>query len=101
MIMTTNYKVVKFATHDTEFSRRRPLGRSVNKDDPPETRKPRSVREARLFETSYRRSWTQARPFPLEEAAWLKAVKLEGYAPRRPPGPMALQEVLFPHLDAL
>jgi hypothetical protein len=73
----------------------------VNKDNPPETGKPRSVGEARLFETSYRRSWPPARLFPLEEAAWLKAVKLEGYAPRRPPVPMALQEVLFPYLDAL
>lgn len=43
----------------------------------------------------------QLRLFALEEAGWHKAMKLEGYAPRRPTGPMALQEVLFPYLDAL
>jgi hypothetical protein len=43
----------------------------------------------------------QLRLFALEESGWLKALKLEGYAPRRSTGPMALQEVLFPYLDAL
>lgn len=44
----------------------------------------------------------QPRLFALDEAGWLKVLKLEGYAPRRPAGPMALQEeVLFPYLDAL
>jgi len=28
-------------------------------------------------------------------------MKLEGYVPRRSPGPMALREVLFTYLDAL
>jgi hypothetical protein len=40
----------------------------------------------------------QLRLFALDEAGWLK---LEGYASRRSPDPMALQEVLFPYLDAL
>jgi hypothetical protein len=43
----------------------------------------------------------QPRLFALDEAGWLKALKLERYAPRKPVGPMALQEVLFPYLDAL
>jgi hypothetical protein len=43
----------------------------------------------------------QLRLFALDEAGWLKALKLEGYATRRSPDPMALQEVLFPYLDAL
>ena len=36
----------------------------------------------------------------MDDAGWLKALKLEGYAPRRSSGPMALQQVLFPYLDA-
>jgi hypothetical protein len=43
----------------------------------------------------------QTRLFALDEAGWLKAMKLEWYAPRRPAGPIALQEVLFPYPDAL
>jgi len=56
---------------------------------------------ARLFETSHGRSRPQLRLFALEEAGWLKALKLEGYAPRRSPVPMVLQEVQFPYLDTL
>jgi hypothetical protein len=37
----------------------------------------------------------------LNEAGWLKALKLDGYAPRRSAGPMILQGVLFPYPDAL
>src|SRR5829696_5715377 len=37
----------------------------------------------------------------LNEAGWLKALKLDGYAPRRPAGPMILQGVLFPYPEAL
>lgn len=37
----------------------------------------------------------------LDDAEWLKVLKLEGYAPRRVPGPMALHEVLVPCLDIL
>ena len=64
-----------------------------------ETGKPTAVGSARLFGTTY--VMRQLRLFALEEAGWHKAMKLEGYAPRRPTGPMALQEVLFPYLDAL
>jgi len=66
-----------------------------------ETGKPKAVRSARLFETTYQRSSPQLRLFALEEAGWLTALKLEEYAPRRSSNPMALQEVLFPYLDAL
>ncbi len=64
-----------------------------------ETGKPTAVRSARLFETTY--VLPQLRLFALEEAGWLTALKLEEYAPRRSSDPMALQEVLFPYLDAL
>jgi hypothetical protein len=37
----------------------------------------------------------------LGETGWLKALKLEGYAPRRPRGPMALQQALFPYAEAI
>ena len=65
----------------------------------PETGKPKTVGSARLFETTY--VLPQLRLFAPEEAGWLKALKLEGYAPRRQPKPMALQEVLFSYLEAL
>ncbi len=38
---------------------------------------------------------------PREEIGWMKALKLEAYAPRHPRGSLALQEVLFLYLDAL
>lgn len=41
------------------------------------------------------------RLFALDEAGWLKALKLEGYAPRRSRKPRALQEALFPYLEAI
>jgi hypothetical protein len=37
----------------------------------------------------------------LGETGWLKALKLEGYAPCHPRGSLALQEALFAYLDAL
>jgi hypothetical protein len=64
----------------------------------------REVSRPELFETSHRRARPRQRLFRLEDAlgdGWLKAVRLEGYAPRRPAGPIALQGVLFPYLDAL
>ncbi len=60
------------------------------------------VRRPELFETAH--CLPQPRLFGLEETlgdGWLKALKLEGYASRRPRRPMALQEVLFSYLDAL
>ncbi len=45
-----------------------------------ETDKPKAVADARLFETSYHRSWFQLKLFSLNEVRWLKALKLEGYA---------------------
>lgn len=77
-------------------------GETLSADDielSSETGKPRTVGAARLFDTSY--VLPQLRLFALEEAGWLKALKLEGYAPRRSSGPIALQDMLFPYLDAL
>ena len=66
-----------------------------------DTGKLRSVGRPRLFETSHQRNWPQLRLFALDEAGWLKVVALDGYATRRPRRPLALQQVLFPYLDAL
>jgi hypothetical protein len=60
------------------------------------------VRSPELFETNH--SLPQPRLFGLEETlgeGWLKALKLDGYAPRRSQKPQALQGVLFPYLEAL
>lgn len=62
----------------------------------------RSVGRSRLFGTSA--AVAQPRFFGLDalgEAGWLKALKLEGYAPRCPRGPLALQQALFPYAEAL
>jgi len=67
-----------------------------------ETGRLRSVGRARLFGTSA--AVAQPRLFGLDalgEAGWLKALRLEGYAPRRPRGPLALQQALFPYAEAL
>jgi len=67
-----------------------------------ETGQLRSVGRPRLFGTSA--AVAQPKLFGLDalgEAGWLKALRLEGYAPRRPRGPLALQEALFPYAEAL
>ena len=64
----------------------------------------RTVERPRLFETSHQRSWPQPRLFRLDalgEGGWLKALRLEGYAPRGPRRPEALQQALFPYAEAL
>jgi hypothetical protein len=43
----------------------------------------------------------QPRLFRLDKAVWLKALKLDDYAARKPRRPSALQGVLFSYLDAL
>ena len=83
--LTLEYGGRPLSAYDVELSR--------------ETGKPTAVGGARLFGTSY--AMPQPRLFALDEAGWLKALKLERYAPRKPVGLMALQEVLFPYLDAL
>jgi hypothetical protein len=67
----------------------------------PDTGKLQNVGRPRLFETPYKRNWPQLRLFALDEAGWLKVVELEGYAPRQARRPLALQQMLFPYLDAL
>jgi hypothetical protein len=62
----------------------------------------RSVRRPRLFGTSH--ALPQPRLFALDalgEIGWLKALRMEGYAPRRPQGPTAPQQALFPYAEAL
>lgn len=64
-----------------------------------------AVRTPTLFENSHRRSLLpQPRLFGLEalgEAGWLKALKLEEYAPRRLRRPSALQQALFAYTEAI
>jgi transposase len=68
----------------------------------PETGELRSLTRPRLFGSSRFRS--QPRLFALDalgECGWLKALRLEGYAPRRPRRPLSLQQALFPYAEAL
>lgn len=58
-----------------------------------------SVDRPRLFQTPY--ALAQPRLFGLDEAGWLKALKLREYADRKPRRPAFLQEALFAYLDAL
>lgn len=62
----------------------------------------RTVARPRLFETSH--APPQLRLFGLDalgEAGWLKALKLDGYAPRRRRRAEALQQVLFAYTEAI
>ena len=64
----------------------------------------RAVRRPTLFETSYPRSWPQPKLFGLDalgEGGWLKVLKLDEYAPRRPRGSLTLQQVLFVYTEAI
>ena len=60
----------------------------------PRTGELRAVGRPRLFESSY--FLPQLRLFALEEAGWLKATKLDAYAPRWVRQPRALQEGAVP-----
>ena len=63
----------------------------------------RQVGRATLFETSI--VVHQPRLFDLAEVlgeeGWIKALRLDGYAPRRPRRPELLQQVLFPYTEAI
>lgn len=62
-----------------------------------------SVGRPKLFETSHQKNRPQPRLFALDalgEAGWLKALRLEEYAPRRTRRPSALQQTLFAHHEA-
>ena len=70
----------------------------------PDTGKLRSVARPRLFENSHGLRRSQRRLFALDalgEGGWLKAMRLEGYAPRAPRRPQALQRALFPYAETL
>jgi hypothetical protein len=61
----------------------------------------RAVGRPRLFEATYP---PQPRLFALGvlgEGGWLKAMRLEGYAPRAPKRSQALQGALFTYAEAL
>lgn len=62
----------------------------------------RAITRPRLFETSH--ALAQARLFGLAalgEDGWLKALKLEDYAPRKPRRSRALQQSLFTYPNAI
>ena len=63
------------------------------------------VSNPRLFATRYQTSRPQLKLFELQDLlgneGWLKTLRLEDYAPRKPRLPLALQEVLFAYLDAI
>jgi NAD(P)-dependent dehydrogenase (short-subunit alcohol dehydrogenase family) len=80
------------------LGRSRERGEQARAEIAKESGKPDAVGGARLFGTSH--VLPQLRLFALDDAEWLKALKLEGYASRRPSGPMPLQEVLFTYLEA-
>jgi hypothetical protein len=68
-----------------------------------DTGKLRVVGGAKPFETSYRHTSPQQRLFALadlDEAGWLKALRLAGYAPRAPRRPRGLQQTLYPYHEA-
>lgn len=68
------------------------------------TNRLREVKRPRLFETVHRRTPTQQRLFELivlGESGWLKAVRLDDYAPRKPRRPQALQQTLFAYTEAV
>jgi transposase len=68
----------------------------------PDSSKLKEITRPRLFETSY--MLAQFRLFDLEDAlgeGWLKALKLEEYAPRRPQWSQALQQVLFTYTEVI
>ena len=58
-----------------------------------------SLARPRLFQTPY--ALAQPRLFGLDEAGWLKALKLREYVDRKPRRPVSLQEALFAYLDAV
>ncbi len=79
------------ARYDVEYSAR--------------TNQLREVKRPRLFETAHQRSLAQLRLFKLDalgETGWLKALKLEAYAPRKSgQQPQALQQALFDYKEAI
>src|SRR5215213_6343044 len=80
-----------------------PLSRYEGRVEP-ESGELRAVARPRLFENSHGLNRPQRRLFALDalgEGGWLKALRLEGYAPRAPRRPPALQEALFAYAEAL
>ncbi len=88
-VLTVEFAGEPLARYDVQYS--------------PANAKLRKVGRAILFETSI--VTHQPRLFDFTEAlgekGWLKALKLEDYAPRRPRQLQMLQEVLFSYLDAI
>lgn len=64
-----------------------------------ETGKLREVKRPQLLETAHRSP--QLRLFDLADIRWLKALRANEYAARKPYRPQDLQEALFPYTEAL
>ncbi len=79
-----------------------PSGAMWHRSAPTDVRRGEKMGRERRRKAKPPDDWQELLPlFALDEGGWLKALKLEGHAARQAPGPMALQEVLFPYLDAL
>ena len=86
-VLTVEFAGERLARYDVEYS--------------PQTDRLREVKRPRLFETLHLVADVQLKLFDLEvlgETGWLKALRLDDYAPRSPKRPQSLQEVLFPFL---
>jgi putative transposase len=68
------------------------------------TNRLREVKSPQLFETVHRRTPAQPRLFELVvlgDTGWLKALRKERYALRKPRRPQALQQALFSYIEAV
>lgn len=64
-----------------------------------ETGRLREVGSPQVFETTHRSP--QPRLFDLSDILWLRALRVNDYAPRSPSRRQVLQQALFPHAEAL
>lgn len=86
--LTLEYRGEPLSRYDVEYVRGTERFEEVGRPRLYET--PHAPRQPKLFRLD-----------ALGETGWLKALKLEGYAPRHPRRSLALQEALFPYLGAL
>ena len=84
--LTLEHRGLRLSRYDVDYA-------------PGNTGKLTSIARPRLFENPF--APPQPRLFDLGSVGWLRALKLDGYAPRSSRRPQALQDVLVPYLDAL
>ena len=94
--------MLRSAKEHSRLTRMLPRHDVVLTGDIRDSSKLKEITRPRLFETSY--MLALFRLFDLEDAlgeGWLKALKLEEYAPRRPQWSQALQQVLFTYTEVI